>query len=131
MSSIGAGDRKLWYLHNLPPESQEILSGPTHIKFLYGHLLEELLLLLVKEAGHTVEGEQDTLEIEGVQGHRDSVIDGVTVDVKTASKWGFKKFQEATLFTDDPFGYIAQISAYMEAGKTDGAFLAINKESGK
>lgn len=132
MSAIGTKDRKLWYIHNLPPEQQEVINGPTNIKFLYGHILEELLLLLVKEAGHTVTGEQDTLVIDGVEGHRDCKIDGVTTDVKSASKWSFQKFEKGTLFKDDPFGYIAQISAYIQAGgDKEGAFLAINKESGE
>ncbi len=132
MSSIGTKDRKLWFLHNLPPEQQEVIDGPTNIKFLYGHILEELLLFLVKESGHEVTGQQDTLAIGGVEGHRDCKIDGVTVDVKSASKWSFQKFEKGTLFGDDPFGYIAQISAYIQAdGGEKGAFLAINKESGE
>lgn len=132
MSSIGTKNRKLWFIHNLPADKQEKINGPTAIKFMYGHILEELLLFLAKESGHEVTGQQDTLSIDGVEGHRDCKIDGVTVDVKSASKWSFQKFEKGTLFKDDPFGYIAQISAYIQAdGDKKGAFLAINKETGE
>ena len=42
----------------------------------------------------------------------DCKIDGVLTDVKSTSSFGFKKFKEATLAFDDPFGYIDQIKAY-------------------
>ena len=55
------------------------------------------------------------------------------VDVKSASDFSFRKFSHRTLFKgDDPFGYIGQISAYMEAlNFEEGAFFAINKNSGE
>ncbi len=34
------------------------IDGATQIKFLYGHLLEEIVLMLVRMAGHTVTDEQ-------------------------------------------------------------------------
>jgi hypothetical protein len=43
------------------------------------------------------------------------VIDGVTVDVKSASKYGFEKFLKHNLREDDPFGYISQLSSYVYA----------------
>lgn len=133
MSKLGTPDRKLWYELNLPFDEEKLRVDPTlSIKFLYGHILEELILLLVKEAGHTVEGEQGEVEILGVLGHRDCKIDGVTVDVKSASKFAFQKFKDGTLSQDDPFGYMAQISSYMFADKSDrGGFLVINKETGE
>ena len=137
MSNLGTKDRKLWYIMNTPPEeSSKEFDPPTKIKFLYGDILEELLLFLCKQAGHTVEGAQDECSIEGVLGHRDAKIDNVVIDVKTASGYGFKKFQTGALARgDDPFGYIAQISGYQKADTTanqdEVGFLAINKESGE
>jgi hypothetical protein len=81
---------------------------------------------------------QDRLDVHGVKGHRDAVIDGMTVDVKSCSSYAFKKFKGGRLREDDPFGYISQLSSYVYAGKDDplvtnktqGAFLAVDKQNG-
>jgi hypothetical protein len=129
--------RKLWYNIN-QPNSSASLPPSTLLKFKYGDIIEALILSLAKAAGHKVEGEQDTLYVEGIKGHRDAVIDGVTVDVKSASSYAFKKFESGGLRDDDPFGYISQLSSYVLAGRdheveshpTLGAFLAIDKQNG-
>lgn len=136
VSKIGTPDRKLWYELNMTGDSdkEELfqIDPTTCIKFIYGDIIEELVLLLVKEAGHKVEGEQGEIEVEGVVGHRDCKIDGITTDVKSTSKFAFQKFQKGTLMQDDPFGYIAQISTYSFADESPyGAFLAMNKETGE
>jgi len=136
VSKLGTPDRKLWYeLTTKPKEGDEELrriEPSTTIKFMYGDIIEELVLLFIKEAGHTVEGEQGEVEIDGVLGHRDCIVDGITLDVKSTSKFAFQKFEKGTLHTDDPFGYIAQISSYVFAdGSPYGAFLAMNKETGQ
>ena len=95
-----------------------------------GDILEALLILLTELSGHKVTEQQKEVEIDGVKGHKDCRIDGVLVDVKTASSYAFKKFKEGTLHSDDPFGYIAQISGYAEAGNDqEAAFFAIDKSS--
>jgi len=130
LSAIGRPDRQIWYDVNLNGKSESI-SSPTRIKFLYGYILEELLIALSKLAGHTVTDTQKELDIQGVKGHQDCVIDGVLVDCKSTSPRGYEKFDKGDLVSDDPFGYIAQISAYSEAnGVDEAAFLAINKQSG-
>lgn len=129
--------RKLWYSMNQPGSSAS-LPPSTLLKFKYGDIIEALVLSLAKAAGHTVEGEQDTLYVEGIKGHRDAVIDGITVDVKSASSYAFKKFESGSLRDDDPFGYISQLSSYVLAGREDkvkshpslGAFLVIDKQNG-
>ena len=138
MSSIGQPcERKFWYQTNMVGEGEPLLPH-TKIKFLYGDILEDLLLSLAVAAGHDVQGCQDQVSIQGIKGHRDAVIDGVTVDVKSASTYSFKKFKEHTLEDDDPFGYMTQLSSYVYAGKDDplvkdkegGAFLVIDKQHG-
>lgn len=140
MSNFGTPcTRKLWYTVNTP-EDAEPLSSQAKLKFLFGDILEELLLFLASEAGHEVEGQQDVMEIEGVKGHRDAVIDGVTVDVKSANARSYKSFAENNITRANPFhaGYIDQLNLYMEAGKDDplvkeksyGAFVAFDKERG-
>jgi len=132
MSNMGRPDRQLWYDINRQTSGSD-MPYSLRIKFLMGHLMEALILFLIKEAGHTVEDEQKEVEIDGVMGHMDARIDGVITDVKTASRYGMKKFEDASaLVEDDPFGYIGQISGYAKAcGDDRAAFLAINKESGE
>ena len=138
LSSVGTPcKRKLWYKVN-KPTSGESLRPSTLLKFFYGDMIEELVLSLAKASGHTVEGEQSKLNVFGVKGHRDAVIDGMTVDVKSCSSYAYKKFKEGKLKDDDPFGYISQLSSYVYAGKDDplvtdkthGAFLAVDKQNG-
>ena len=138
MSNIGTPcKRKLWYYLNT--ESKETtLPASTLLKFAYGDLIENLLLSLAKAAGHTVEGEQDEIVVDGIVGHRDAVIDGVTIDVKSASSPSFKKFEKNELRVDDPFGYIQQLTGYVYGAKDDpkvtdktgGAFLVMDKTLG-
>lgn len=138
MSNIGTPcKRKLWYYLNLPEHEQD-LPAHAHLKFFYGDLIESLLLSLAKAAGHTVEGEQDEIVVDGIVGHRDAVIDGVTVDVKSVSSMGFGKFKRNELRVDDPFGYLKQLTGYVYGAKDDplvtdkkgGAFLVMDKQFG-
>ena len=130
LSAIGKPDRQLWY-DSKSKDKEKQFSSPTRIKFLYGHILESLLLAFAKLAGHSVSEEQKEVTVDNITGHQDCRIDGVLVDVKSASATSFKKFAYGTLTEDDPFGYIAQISAYAEAnGDKEAAFFAIDKQSG-
>ena len=136
LSNLGYPDRKLWYSVNRAGEG-ESLPPEARIKFLFGDILEELLLFLAKEAGHTVTGAQDTVEVSGVIGHRDAVIDGHLVDCKSASTYSFKKFEEHRLGEsgNDPFGYLSQLGSYHSASSdvdpSVASFLVIDKTLGK
>ena len=130
LSSIGKPTRQLWYDKHSNSEARP-LAPSTRIKFLYGHILEDLLILLSRVAGHIVTEEQKEVEVEGIKGHQDCKIDGILVDCKSASGFAFKKFANNRLADDDPFGYIAQISAYSEGnGVKEAYFLAIDKQHG-
>jgi len=137
LSSVGSPcKRKTWYRINkteeAAPHNPQLLG-----LFFYGDLLETLILALAKAAGHDVQGEQDRLNVHGIKGHRDAVIDGVTIDVKSSSRYGMQKFKGHKLRDDDPYGYISQLSSYVYAGKDDplvteknkGAFLVVQKDS--
>ena len=131
MSNIGRPLRRLWYDLNTEQEKEQI-DAPTFIKFLYGHLLEVLLLFFVRLAGHVVQSEQKEVTVSGIKGHMDSVIDGEVIDVKTASGYAFKKFKDGTLAQNDSFGYLSQLAGYEKAEKTNnGGFLVMNKETGE
>jgi hypothetical protein len=129
LSAIGKPDRKIYNsYHGIVGEP---LRGPTYIKFLYGHIVEGMLLALTRISGHTVTDEQKVCHVEGVRGHMDGRIDGVLMDVKSCSSFGFKKFQNNKLHEDDAFGYIAQIKSYAYSeGDTTYGWLAMDKQNG-
>ena len=131
MSNVGKPNRQRWY--DMKSENQKNnFTAPVQIRFLYGHILEEVVLFLARLAGHEVTDEQKEITVSGIKGHMDCKIDGEVVDIKTASGFAFKKFKEGTLPDDDPFGYMAQIAGYEEAEGTEhGGFLTLNKESGE
>lgn len=151
MSVIGKPNRQLWYElktndPNVVAEAGEVdVYEPNphkYIKFLFGDIIEHLLVFLTKEAGHVTSHAQEELEIDGVLGHCDPVIDGVPVDIKSASKWSFfKKFKQGELLRgDDPFGYVGQLSGYRERllelypdeiDPSRVGWLVMNKESGE
>ena len=129
LSNIGRDDRVLWNVVN--GTEKEDIKPATYIKFMYGHLIEEMLLFMTRMAGHEVSDEQRVCEVEGIKGHMDCKIDGLVVDVKSASSFGFKKFKDGTLAMDDAFGYVDQIKAYAHAcGETEFGWLAMDKANG-
>jgi len=131
-SSLGKKPRQLWY-ESHDDGTKEQLSSKTYFKFLYGHVIEALLLFLTEEAGHTVEAQQAEVSVDGVFGHIDAIVDGVVVDVKSASSYGFKKFEDGSILTgNDSFGYIEQLSGYASILTPDkpAAWIAMDKVSG-
>lgn len=132
------GDRcpkALWY-SIYHPELSEPLPPWAEIKYSFGHMIEALAVTLAKAAGHEVTGEQDELVLDGIVGHRDCVIDGCTVDVKSAATFSFNKFKGSSFL--DTFGYLDQLDGYILASKDDplvrlkdGGFLfVIDKQLG-
>lgn len=138
LSGLGTDcPRALWYsIHQ--SGDREPIPAWARFKYTYGHLIEHLCLTLARLAGHSVEGEQDEVVLHGVVGHRDAVIDGCVVDVKSAASRSFLKFKNKTLEQDDPFGYLLQLGSYVLASaedplvttKTHGYFWAVDKSLG-
>ncbi len=130
LSAIGKPDRQLYNSYH--GVKGEPLRGPTYIKFIYGHIVEAVVLSLAELAGHTVTDNQKEVEVEGVKGHIDGYIDGVLMDVKSCSSFGFRKFKRNELHKDDPFGYIAQLRSYAHAeGQDTYGWLAMDKTTGE
>jgi len=130
LSSLGQGDRKLWYSvrKDTPKES---LRPEVKLKFLFGDIIELIYLSFVELAGYEVTDEQKEVELEGIKGHIDCLIDGQLYDVKSASSFSFKKFKEGTLHNNDAFGYYAQLAAYSEAmGAPVAGWLVWDKQLG-
>ena len=131
MSNVGRPNRQLWY-DIKSNKDQEELSPAVIFRFLYGHVVEELLLFFVDLAGHKVEHQQAEVNVLGLKGHVDCIIDDVVIDIKSASDFSFRKFKDGKLSQDDPFGYLAQLAAYEHGfGKSGGGFLVANKSSGE
>ncbi len=131
MSVIGRPARQLWY-DNRIERKEEKHDPSTQLKFLYGHMLEHLLLFLVEVSGHTVTAQQKKVKVADVVGHMDCKIDGEVVDVKSASPMSFKKFKTGSLYENDPFGYVAQLAGYEHNEPTsNGGLFAVDKSSGE
>jgi hypothetical protein len=138
LSGIGKQDYQLWYEMN-GYEVDEELPPNVLYKFIFGDIIEELTLTLAKFAGHEVTEQQGEVVVEGVKGHKDARINGVTVDVKSASSFAFNKFKRGTMLTS-PTGfdkqYLCQLAAYTQGdsgnGKVDdkAGFLAVDKQNG-
>lgn len=127
LSNLGEKcDRKQWLkVHH--PELAEPMHGSAHLKFMLGDLFEATILFLARVAGHKVEGEQQEVSLYGVPGHRDAVIDGNLVDAKSASSFAFQKFANHLTEEQDDFGYIRQLTGYLEEAQNDP--LVTNKDS--
>ena len=125
--------RRLWYKYN-QPELATKPDGQLLLKFFYGDILEELVLNVAEDAGHTVEKKQERVIYDvgngwKIRGRIDAVIDGVMVDVKSTTKFGVEKFKSGLV--DDPFGYYQQLNGYASAlNYNDAGFLTIQKELG-
>lgn len=127
--------KALWHsIHT--PELAEPLPPGAMFKYAFGHSIEAMAIVCAKAAGHEVTGEQDELILDGIVGHRDCVIDGCTVDVKSSSSIGFSKFKAGTF--SDSFGYLDQLDGYVLASHSDplvtrkdtGYLLVVDKQLG-
>lgn len=139
-SEIGSPcHRKVWYRFNGYPGEE--LSAAALIKFMYGDILEELVLFLAEQAGADVSDRQGRREIDlgdgwKIKGRIDAVINGQLVDVKSASTPSFNKICGGKLTEDDPFGYLSQLYGYWASpdsekqGDHHPAFLVIDKTLG-
>lgn len=120
-------EKQLWYsVHQ--PSLQETLPAYTRIKFLYGDILESLLIAMAKAAGHEVTGEQDAVYVDGITGHRDCVIDGCLVDVKSADTRSFAKIKSRQM-GEDPFlsVYLDQLDGYLVGSASDSLVRVKNR----
>jgi hypothetical protein len=127
----------LWHsIHH--PELAEELPPWAEFKYSFGHIIEAQAIMLAKAAQHEVTGEQDELVVDGITGHRDCVIDGCVVDVKSTSSMGFKKFKDGSIGQSDTFGYLEQLDGYLVGSANDplvrtkdrAYLLAIDKQLG-
>lgn len=136
-SGVGKGLRWHYFMNKYPALAEQF-EGRMKLLFQAGHVHEAILLAYIKLSGHEVTHEQGRIDLDGIKGSCDCVIDGYLIDVKTTSDYSFKKFSEGEISLDnDPFGYIAQLSTYkaglVEAGVEirGQGWLAYNKNNSK
>lgn len=132
-SGLGKPDRQVWYDAQEEGPVEE-MAPQTYLKFMYGHLIEAMVLFLIKESGHEVTDEQLEIECDGVLGHIDCRVDGVVSDVKSAAPYSYAKFVNGSFYAD-PFSkqYLDQLCGYSNV-LTPGvapAFIVFDKVSGK
>lgn len=101
-------------------------------------MIEALAIVCAKASGHRVEGEQDELNVDGITGHRDCVIDGCVVDVKSTTSYYLSKFKDKSIAQNDSFGYLSQLDGYLVGSiedpivtvKDKAYILAVDKQLG-
>lgn len=129
--------KALWHSIHTPAEAEALPPWAT-FKFSFGHVIEGLAIAFAKAAGHEVVGEQDAVSVGGVLGHRDCIIDGCLVDVKSASSYSFNKFKDGSIKENDTFGYLDQLDGYLVGSAEDpllrvkdrAYLLAVDKQLG-
>jgi len=120
LSSMGERcPRSLWASVHAP-SFQEKFPAHVRIKFHFGDVIEAMAIALAKAAGHTVEGEQHEVVVDGVKGHLDCILDGCVVDVKSINSMGFQKVK-AGLVAEDLFlrSYLDQLDGYIVGSLND------------
>lgn len=140
-------DRELWLSAN--PGFESISARPElQFMFGYGHVLEDLMLELCKVAGHSVEFQQERVELSlpnaggeepfKITGRWDGVIDGHVVDVKSVNQYSASKFIAGITPDNDLFGYLDQLCGYHAYAKATGVvdtdtayFLWVCKSTGR
>lgn len=104
------------------------------MRFLIGDLTEQYAILILKASGVNIESIGGEVELGGLIGHYDVVIDGKIWDIKSASDWSFRNKMNSfeSIQNGDTFGYIAQGVFYQVGlGKPFGGWIVINKSSGE
>jgi hypothetical protein len=145
-SNIGQEDCKLWYTINRP-EMMRPMPDPMLNVMSMGDMVEVYLLALTMAAGHSVTSFQAVSEINGIKGSNDAIIDGMMIDVKSASDMNYNKFTSLDLTDSDNdpdkvghlISYVPQLAAYTFSNwgnpdltyKTTAGFLVFNKQTGQ
>ena len=148
MSNIGKPDRILYYEVN-NPELKGDITPSNKIRFMYGDLIEALILFLIEASGNTVTNKQAKLsltisDLDGnktiVNGSCDGMIGDTVFDIKSASSYSFNsKFVPGGMEKDDPFGYRYQLAGYQAAISQQGidtsdsspCFIVLDKSTGE
>ena len=107
------------------------------VRFVTGDMLELWLLMVMKAAGVNIQSQDKSVSVDiggiSIKGTLDVIIDDVVWDIKSASAFSFRKFQEGykAVIENDTFGYASQGFLYSKAtGLPFGGWIVINKNNG-
>lgn len=131
LSSLGKCMRQQAYRLLGFEENGKEIDARAKMVFFMGDLTELAIVQLARAAGCNITDfgmNQKTVEIEGIQGHPDGIIDGDTLlEVKSMSSFSFQAFQDQQI--DE--GYRYQCNAYMHAlGLSQTCIVGLNKDAG-
>lgn len=109
------------------------LSPRTKMTFLFGDMIEAMLIGLANHAGCDIYDQQREVRLHGIKGHIDGKIerDGkeYIVEIKSMSTASFDMFKRNGMTND--FGYVSQANSYAYAEKCEGiVWLGMNKNTG-
>lgn len=143
-SDIGKPCVRQLYYEFTEPAAKEPLTTSAKIKFLYGNVIEEMIIALVRATGkYTISREQEryehTTEVGWVvSGRADLMIDNIMVDVKSTSTFSYKDYTtNGVTLINDKWGYKEQVNFYaaceeIQQGKEldDRGILFVDKQLG-
>lgn len=126
--NVGQCPRKLSYLAH--GYARKPLNARTRMTFLYGDLVELLLVTFAKAAGCPITTGDREVQTEVGRGYIDADYEGgLPVEVKSMSDIGFRKFEKDGI--DDMWGYLSQLQCYMRAKGADrGIVVGVRKSTG-
>lgn len=131
LSQIGRCVRQQWYMVKKYPT--EPLNPRAKMTFLFGDIVEAVVVALAKASGVNLHSEQKEVDFNGVKGHIDGLItvngEDCLFECKSMSDAGFKTLERNGL--EDDFGYLSQVNSYLHCLGLNRAFLvAVNKNTG-
>ena len=135
MSNVGRPMRQLWYdvKEDLPVFNRS--QPQVFIKFLYGHMLEEVVLLLSKLAGPDVTNEQKDVEVDGIRGcaakryaHEAIQVHGQAVDLVVEGPGCGRRALVVILVRDDAVRTVVRdrdVHNWLVTGANDRVVVAV------
>ena len=87
MSNVGRPARQLWFENKNPTENN--ITPSNQIRFLYGHLLEAIALMLARVANYEVTDEQKEIEVDGIKNQKALLMEASLLYLKIAENFVF------------------------------------------
>ena len=134
LSACGKCPRQLAYHYHNFPQNGKTIDPRARMVFLYGDLIEMMVLELAKLAGCDIEssglsqaGVGLSVDDHFILGHPDGTYQGRLVEIKSLTTYAYRDFEQG-IISDI---YRAQINAYLEASLLEQCILiGVNKDSG-
>jgi len=131
LSQIGKCLRQQYFMAKKYPA--EKLQPRAKMTFLFGDIVEAIVVALIKSSGINLHSEQKEVCLDEIKGHIDGIITinnkDYLFECKSMSDGNFKKLEAVGL--SDDFGYLSQTNSYMHCLNIDKCLLiAVNKNTG-